>query len=106
MSYIPYIRHLLHIDASVDPHSSTSRAVSRVYAEAWREANPDGRIAYRDFSVTPPPHLSWAALTATHTPGGDHTPEQAAAHAVREELIAELEDADELLLAVPMYNFS
>jgi FMN-dependent NADH-azoreductase len=99
------VAHLLHIDASIDPHGSTSRAVSRVYVGAWREANPDGKVTYRDLAVAPPPHLSWAALSATHAPVADHTPEQAAAHAVREELIAELETADELLLGVPMYNF-
>ncbi len=98
--------HLLHIDASIDPHGSISRAVSRAYADAWREANPGARVTYRDLAVTPPPHLSWAALSATHAPVAEHTPEQTVAHAAREELIAELEEADELLLGVPMYNFS
>jgi len=97
--------HLLHIDASLDPHGSTSRAVSRVYAQAWRGAHPDGMVTYRDLAATPPPHLSWAALTAGYAPAAEHTPEQRAAHAAREELIAEIETADELLLSVPMYNF-
>jgi FMN-dependent NADH-azoreductase len=98
--------HLLHIDASIDPNGSTSRAVARVYADTWREANPTGQVTYRDLAVTPPPHLTWAALTAAHAPEADRTPEQAAAYAAREELILELEGADELLLGVPMYNFS
>lgn len=97
---------LLHIDASIDTTGSTSRAVSATYAQAWREAHPGGTVTYRDLAATPPPHLSWDAVAAAATPEADHTPEQARAWTARQELVVELETADELLLAVPMYNFS
>jgi FMN-dependent NADH-azoreductase len=100
------VPHLLHIDSSIAPEGSNSRQVARAYADAWRAVHPDGPVTYRDLVATPPPHLTWAAMAATFTPADAHTPEQARAAELREELIAEVTAADEILLAVPMYNFS
>ncbi|WP_235609123.1 FMN-dependent NADH-azoreductase, partial [Frankia casuarinae] len=98
--------HLLHVDSSLATESSTSRSIATIFAEAWREAHPDGIITYRDLSVTPPPHLDWATVSARFTPPEQLSAEQAEAVKKGEELIAEVEAADEYLLSVPMYNYA
>src|SRR5262245_25480779 len=52
------------------------------------------------------PHLDGATFAAMGTPPDEHTSSQRAATALSDELIAELEAADTIVLAVPMYNFS
>jgi FMN-dependent NADH-azoreductase len=96
---------LLHIDSSISP-ASASRALASRFAAAWVDSHPGGTIVHRDLVVTPPPHISWAAATASMTPAEAQTAEQAAAWQAREELIRELETADSLVVSVPMYNWS
>ncbi|SNQ49163.1 FMN-dependent NADH-azoreductase [Frankia canadensis] len=98
--------HLLHVDASFAPEGSTSRALGATFVDAWRAAHPGGTITYRDLALTPPPHLDWTAVSAAATPPEQRTPGQNDAVKLREELIGEVETADEYLLSLPMYNFS
>ncbi|GAB2927566.1 FMN-dependent NADH-azoreductase [Streptomyces heilongjiangensis] len=98
---------LLHLDSSVFPlGASTSRAVTETFRKAWEEQHPDGTVIYRDLHSDPVPHISADAHTAGYTDPATRTPEQAAAFAEREKLIAELEEADAILIGAPMYNFS
>ncbi|WP_250284537.1 MULTISPECIES: NAD(P)H-dependent oxidoreductase [unclassified Frankia] len=96
---------LLHIDSSVSP-ASESRAFAGRFATAWTESHPGGTVTYRDLAANPPSHLGWDGISASVTSADERSPEQAAAWGGREELIAELEAADALLLSVPMYNWS
>ncbi|MFF7469210.1 NAD(P)H-dependent oxidoreductase [Streptomyces sp. NPDC008092] len=98
---------LLHIDSSLLPGgASSSRAVTDAFRTAWLAQHPDGKVIYRDLAADPVPHLSADAHTAGFADPGTHTPEQAAAFAVRVQLIEELEQADALLIGAPMYNFT
>ncbi|ASY33825.1 MULTISPECIES: FMN-dependent NADH-azoreductase [unclassified Streptomyces] len=97
---------LLHIDSALAPQQSSSREVGAAFVKNWLEAHPGGTVVHRDLAAHPVPHLGWEALSADFVPAGQHTEEQRAAVAVREELVAELEAADAVLLAAPMYNFS
>ncbi|CAO5231601.1 FMN-dependent NADH-azoreductase [Frankia sp. AgKG'84/4] len=98
--------HLLHVDASLAREGSTSRNLGGAFVAAWQSAHPDGTVTYRDLALTPPAHLDWEAISAASIPAQRHTPAQAESVKAREELIVELETADELLLSLPMYNFS
>ncbi|MDX2826254.1 FMN-dependent NADH-azoreductase [Streptomyces ipomoeae] len=98
---------LLHLDSSVLPaDASTSRAVTEAFRKAWEDQHPDGTVIYRDLNAAPVPHISADAHIAGFLDPATHTPEQAAAFAEREKLIAELEQADAILIGAPMYNFS
>lgn len=62
------------------------------------------RIVARDLGRYPIPHLD--ANSATALRGGDPANyHQLAAHTCSNELIAELKDADTLIIGAPMYNF-
>ncbi|MEV6562227.1 NAD(P)H-dependent oxidoreductase [Nocardia sp. NPDC051756] len=108
---------LLHLDASARTRS-ISREVSAVFADAWRAENPDGRYRYRDLAAEPVPFIdeAWTelcdAVLAQATTDLDRlgelvrTPEQAAAWAIVEPLLAEVLAADVILIGTPMYNYS
>jgi FMN-dependent NADH-azoreductase len=98
---------LLHIDSSVYPNgSSVSRTVTETFRQAWEEQHPDGKVIYRDLAAHPVPHISADAYAAGFTHDPDRTPEQAAAFAVRQSLIEEVEGADAILIGAPMYNYT
>uniref|UniRef100_A0AAU2A9H7 FMN dependent NADH:quinone oxidoreductase n=1 Tax=Streptomyces sp. NBC_00093 TaxID=2975649 RepID=A0AAU2A9H7_9ACTN len=98
---------LLHIDSSVFPgEASSSRSVEAAFREVWEEQHPGGTVIYRDLAVDPVPHITADAWSAGFAAPAARTPEQAAAFAVRETLIGELEGADAVLIGAPMHNFS
>ncbi|MFE7614038.1 FMN-dependent NADH-azoreductase [Streptomyces sp. NPDC057496] len=86
---------LLHIDSSLFPlEGSGSRQVTDAFRKSWEAAHPQGSVIRRDLAATPVPHLDAATVTAEAVP------------ALREELIAEFEKADLVLIGAPMYNFT
>jgi FMN-dependent NADH-azoreductase len=98
---------LLHVDTSVWPEPvSASRPVAAAFRAAWAEQHPDGRVVYRDLVAEPVPHLGPAGAAAGFADPATHTAEQAAAFARRVELLEELESADVVLIAAPMYNLT
>jgi FMN-dependent NADH-azoreductase len=72
----------------------------------WREANPQGRVVTRHLGRDPIPVLSQETVTGFFSPQETLTGDLQQATALSDQLIAELQIADTLLLAVPIYNFS
>lgn len=97
---------LLHIDSSPRAERSHSRHLTAQYARAWQAAHPGGNVVHRELGLTPLPLVSEAWIAAAFSNPADHTPEQQAAIAVSDELVAELFAADELVIGAPMYNFT
>ncbi|MBV6698799.1 FMN-dependent NADH-azoreductase [Kitasatospora aureofaciens] len=97
---------LLHIDSSAVADGSVSREVSAAFRAAWQAQHPDGTVIYRDLAVDPIPHLDGHGISATFTPAEGRSAEQSTALALREELMAELEQADAIVIGAPMYNFT
>jgi FMN-dependent NADH-azoreductase len=100
------MRTLLHIDASPRGDRSVSRQLAREFTGAWREANPDGRVIYRDLGHDPVPLVTETFIAAVYTPPEARSPELRAAVAVSDQLISELQTATDYVFGVPMYNFS
>lgn len=98
---------LLHIDSSVFPESgSSSRTVTAAFRAAWEDQHPEGTVVYRDLAADPLPHLDGTAASAGFADPATHSPEQAAAFALRTRLAEELEQADAVVIGAPMYNFT
>ena len=93
--------YLLHIDSSSLGEASVSRQVAQSVRETWQ-----GPVVHRDLAASPVPHLDAAGITARITDPAQHTPEQAKAAAVQDELIEEFLGADAYLFTVPMYNLT
>jgi FMN-dependent NADH-azoreductase len=97
---------LLHLDSSLYPQGSASRDVTATFRKEWEAQHPDGKVIYRDLAAEPLPHLELDAALAGFTAPDQRTAEQSAAFVLREQLAAELEQADAVLIGAPMYNFT
>jgi FMN-dependent NADH-azoreductase len=96
---------LLHLDSS-PLESSISRELTREFVKTWQNAHPEGTVIYRDLAANPPKPVDTAWIYSAYTPDASRTAEQRAALAPSDELIAELEHADEYVIGVAMHNFS
>jgi FMN-dependent NADH-azoreductase len=96
---------LLHLDSS-PLESSISRELTREFVKTWKAAHPNESVIYRDVAAQTPKPLDAAWIGAGFTPVDARTAEQKALLAPSEELIVELERADEYVFGVAMHNFS
>lgn len=97
---------LLHVDASAKGEYSNSRALSRYFIELLQAHLPALEVDYLDVANNPPPHVTEAFAAAIYTPGKDRTPAMKQTVAYSDALCRQLLDADLLLFAMPMYNWS
>lgn len=98
--------HLLHLDSSADPRSSSSRAVTAAFVRGWQDRGAAFTVTSRDLQADPPPHLPDAALHwAPRLRTADETVDPA--DELRQQgYLDELLAADVLLVGAPMYNWS
>jgi FMN-dependent NADH-azoreductase len=98
------MKKLLVIKSSLFANGGQSGALIEQAVEAWRRSAPSGEVVVRDLAQTPPPHLSERALAAFSSDdvGGD----QADMRQQADSLIRELKEADEVIIGLPMYNFT
>ena len=96
---------ILQVNTSARAEGSNSTRVATSISQRLREADPDATLAVRDLATEPIPVLDGAALEALSTPAEKRSKEQAAVVALFDRLIAEVQQADVLVLGVPMYNF-
>jgi len=96
----------LVIHSSVLGERSTSKALAEHLSQRIRQAAPADSIVVRDLAAQPLPYFDSEVLGALFTPAEARTPEQARAVALSDSLIAELQAADRVVIAVPVYNFS
>jgi FMN-dependent NADH-azoreductase len=101
----PSMKTLLKLNTSLfSDHGQSSQLADRFVAE-WLQANPAARVVSRDLARDPIPHLTAERFQAFLAKPEARTPEQARVAAESDELIGELERADVIVLALPMYNF-
>ncbi|WP_254407490.1 FMN-dependent NADH-azoreductase [Streptomyces sp. GMY02] len=94
--------YLLDIDSSATPgNGSVSRRIARSFRDAFT-----GPVVHRDLGLAPVPHLTVEGITARSTERAGHTPSQAMAQAVQDELIEEFLGASAYLFTVPLYNLT
>lgn len=99
--------YVLQIDSSADVVCGASRQLTGEFAAAWVAAGPDRETRIRDLHTQPIPHLSTSALHLAGALRPDHMTEpEPQAVSLQEELIAELADAEVVVIGAPMYNFS
>ena len=96
-------RTLLHLNASARTEGSVTRDLSQRLVDQLSDESTT--LITRDVGIVALPLLSEAWVGANFTPDDARTPEQHKVLALSDELIAELEAADTLVLGVPIYNF-
>ncbi|MEM8824026.1 MAG: NAD(P)H-dependent oxidoreductase [Pseudomonadota bacterium] len=98
--------HLLRIDSSSRQTGSHSRALADSAEAAWRQTHPGGTVTNRDVTDGTIPVISEATIAGFYTPDAAKGPDERAATALSDMLIAELQAADTLLISAPIYNFA
>ncbi|TPW78457.1 FMN-dependent NADH-azoreductase [Schumannella sp. 10F1B-5-1] len=97
---------LFRLDASIRTEGSASRALGDIVEAEWRREHPDAAVTTRHIGIDPIPATAWGdAVTAGWVAPEQRTPQQVDAQALAATLVDELEAADALLFAVPLYNF-
>lgn len=79
-------------------------SVSNALIDAYLAAHPEASVTERDLDADPVPHVSSASLAGI----GRQAPEGAefaATRALQDALIAEVFDADVIVIGLPVYNF-
>ena len=74
--------------------------------QAWKDKNPGGRVIERDLAKTPLTFVDVDWIAGAFSPPEHHNENHKKALALSDELVAEVLEADEIILATPMYNFS
>ena len=92
---------VLHIDASGTIDGSVSRAAT---AKLLQDIAPDNVIT-RDLASEPLPQIDAAWITTRLIPEIDQTAADRDILALSDKLIAEIKQADIILIGMPMYNF-
>jgi len=96
---------ILHIDASARHEGSISRSLTADLVAALEDRHPGAEIIRRDLADgIPMINADWIA--ANFTPAEERTPTQRITLARSDALVAELKEADILVIGAPIYNFS
>ncbi len=95
--------NILIVASSALGEASVSGQLTADFAEQVRSTRSDSRIVVRDVGREPVPHLVEETVKAIR--GDAVTPSERAARDLSDRLIGELQEADLIVIASPMYNF-
>lgn len=96
---------ILRLDASARKSRSLTRTLSTSFIDQWRKADPTARIIERDVGTNPPSLITEDWIAAVFAAPEELSPEQQALIAESDQLIGEVEAADIIAIATPMYNY-
>jgi FMN-dependent NADH-azoreductase len=100
------MKTLLKVQTGLFGEQSQSTQLADRFIAQWLRQNPNGRVVTRDVAAEPVPHLTAERVLAFGSKPEARTAEQQAVLDYSDALIAELNEADAIVFAVPMYNFS
>lgn len=98
--------HLLKIDVSPRGEHSISRRLGKQFLADWQANHPGAQVTTRDLATSTLPYVDLPWIAGAYTPPEQHTEEHKGALKISDELIAELNAADQILITTPMYNFA
>ena len=96
---------ILHLISSPQGEASFSVKLGNAIVNELQSAHPDHTLITHDLTAIPFPHLEEAHITSFFTPEEKRTPELVEAVKHSDEAVAELMNADTIVIDAPMYNF-
>ena len=97
---------LLQINASLAGANGQSSLLAQRFVADWQANHPEGRVITRDLASEPVPHLTAERFQAFLSQPDARTDEQRTHAEYSDALVEEIKNADTIVFAVPMYNFS
>ncbi|ATF85597.1 FMN-dependent NADH-azoreductase [Burkholderia gladioli] len=96
---------ILQINSAARSQGARSTQLSDELTAKLAQSNPGAKVVVRNLLANAQPHLDDAVLGAFFTPAEQRSAEQNAIVAKSDELVAELQAADIVVIAAPLYNF-
>jgi len=99
-----HVKRILRLDASANPDESDSSKLGDHLIRRLKQADPDADTRERNLNQ----QLSFidsSWIAANFTAKGERSDDQSARLGLSDQLIAELDWADHIVLTTPMYNF-
>lgn len=97
---------LLYIKSSLFGDKGNSSQLAHQFIQQWQSRHLDGEVVVRDLVAENFPHMDGTVVTALRGDPSEHTAEHRAILARSDALVDELKKADEVVMAVPFYNFN
>lgn len=96
---------LLQINSSLFGDKGNSSQLVQEFVQQWKTQQVNGEVLVRDFAKESVPHLDASRVQALFTPEAERTAEQQAVVDYSDNIIAEIQAADAIVIGVPLYNF-
>lgn len=100
------MKNILHVISSPRGDESISIKLGNSIANQIVETFPGSSVTALDLNVNPYPHLFEEQINAMRTQPESHSEEQRKLVKRSDEAIAQLFDADVIVISLPLYNFS
>ncbi len=100
------MNQLLFVKSSVFGDGGQSSQLADRFIERWQSHYSQSDLVVRDLISQPIAHFDMETITALSTDASEQTAEQKNRVALSDQLIAEVKQADAILIAAPMYNFA
>lgn len=97
---------ILRIDASIKTQNSISRQLTDQIVSKLQAEHLDAQLKTRDLGANPVPAADAEWLVAVNTPAEQRTPSQNEIADLSDTLIAEIKEADIVVIGLPIYNFA
>ena len=98
------IMNILQLDSAITGETSVSRKLTADIVARLKASHPTATVTYRDISGGVPA-IDGTWVEATRGGAGDSSPAHAAAVATSDAYLKEVQDADVLVIGMPIYNF-
>ncbi len=99
------MKNILFVASSSRGPQSYSYQFARHIVDDLKTRHPGAKVVVRDVAKQPLPHVDAAFVNGRALPPEQLSPSEAEAFALSDVLLAELQAADVIVFAVPMYNF-
>ncbi|MFV0385962.1 FMN-dependent NADH-azoreductase [Paracoccus sp. (in: a-proteobacteria)] len=97
--------NILHLDSAITGEASVSRKLTADIVARLTAAHPDAKVLYRDLNHGVP-SIDTAWFQAVRLAPENPTPSQQRLIDVSDAYLAEVQEADTLVIGMPIYNFN
>jgi FMN-dependent NADH-azoreductase len=100
------MKKVLVINASARMQNSHSRKLTEVFVGHWKSSCSNSKIHWRELGNVEVPHINENWIAAAFKPKATRSAEETETLKTSDSYIAELREADLIVLGAPMYNWS
>jgi len=98
--------NVLVIETSFKFENSNSRILTHYFLQKWHEKYPNDEVKIRDLALNPIPHIDNNLFGVWNKSSDSLSEEEQISLRLADEIIAEVQNADVLVIGAPLYNFN